>query len=111
MRVTNWVDVQFLDERAASVSTPPSRFFDWHLLYAMPDRVFGVMANYILLAGSIFASVAAPTEAGALGLAAAPSRGTGFGPLTVAPCRPPRAQLHSRARPRLPGCPALEESR
>ncbi|MBW3570547.1 MAG: TRAP transporter large permease subunit, partial [Gemmatimonadetes bacterium] len=29
-------------------------FFDWHLLYAMPDRVFGVMANYVLLAVPFF---------------------------------------------------------
>lgn len=28
--------------------------FDWHLLYAMPERVFGVMGNYILLAVPFF---------------------------------------------------------
>ncbi len=29
-------------------------YFDWHLLYAMPERVFGVMSNYILLAVPFF---------------------------------------------------------
>jgi tripartite ATP-independent transporter DctM subunit len=29
-------------------------FFDWHLLFAMPERLFGVMGNYILLAVPFF---------------------------------------------------------
>jgi tripartite ATP-independent transporter DctM subunit len=29
-------------------------YFDWHLLLAMPERVFGVMSNYILLAIPFF---------------------------------------------------------
>jgi tripartite ATP-independent transporter DctM subunit len=29
-------------------------FFDWHLLLALPDRTFGVMANYVLLAIPFF---------------------------------------------------------
>ncbi|HEV2147458.1 MAG TPA: TRAP transporter large permease subunit [Longimicrobiaceae bacterium] len=29
-------------------------YFDWHLLLAMPDRTFGVMSNYILLAVPYF---------------------------------------------------------
>ena len=29
-------------------------YFDWHLLLAMPDRTFGVMSNYILLAVPFF---------------------------------------------------------
>ncbi len=29
-------------------------FFDWHLLYAMSNRVFGIMSNYILLAVPFF---------------------------------------------------------
>ena len=29
-------------------------FFDWHLLYAVPERVFGIMSNYVLLAVPFF---------------------------------------------------------
>src|SRR5690606_23169525 len=29
-------------------------FFDWHLLYAMPDRIFDVMSNTLLLAVPFF---------------------------------------------------------
>ncbi len=29
-------------------------FFDWNLLYAFPERIFGVMSNYILLAVPFF---------------------------------------------------------
>jgi tripartite ATP-independent transporter DctM subunit len=29
-------------------------YFDWHLLYAFPERVFGVMSNYVLLAVPFF---------------------------------------------------------
>lgn len=29
-------------------------YFDWNLLYAMPERVFGVMSNYVLLAVPFF---------------------------------------------------------
>lgn len=29
-------------------------FFDWHLFYAFPERVFGTMSNYILLAVPFF---------------------------------------------------------
>ena len=29
-------------------------FFDWNLLFAMPDRTFGVMSNYVLLAVPFF---------------------------------------------------------
>jgi tripartite ATP-independent transporter DctM subunit len=29
-------------------------YFDWHLLFAMPERVFGVMGNYVLLAVPFF---------------------------------------------------------
>lgn len=29
-------------------------FFDWHLLFAMPERVFGIMSNYVLLAVPFF---------------------------------------------------------
>jgi len=29
-------------------------FFDWNLLYAMPDRTFGVMSNFVLLAVPFF---------------------------------------------------------
>jgi tripartite ATP-independent transporter DctM subunit len=29
-------------------------YFDWHLLYAFPERVFGVMSNYVLLAVPYF---------------------------------------------------------
>ncbi|MEM1096439.1 MAG: TRAP transporter large permease subunit, partial [Bacteroidota bacterium] len=29
-------------------------FFDWHLLLALPDRTFGIMANYVLLAVPFF---------------------------------------------------------
>jgi TRAP-type mannitol/chloroaromatic compound transport system permease large subunit len=28
--------------------------FDWHLLLAMPDRMFGMMSNYVLLAVPFF---------------------------------------------------------
>ncbi len=29
-------------------------YFDWNLLYAMPERIFGVMSNYVLLAVPFF---------------------------------------------------------
>ena len=29
-------------------------YFDWHLLYAFPERVFGVMSNYVLLSVPYF---------------------------------------------------------
>ena len=29
-------------------------FFSWNLLYAMPERIFGVMSNYVLLAVPFF---------------------------------------------------------
>jgi tripartite ATP-independent transporter DctM subunit len=29
-------------------------FFDWHLFYAMPERIFGIMGNYTLLAIPFF---------------------------------------------------------
>jgi tripartite ATP-independent transporter DctM subunit len=29
-------------------------FFDWHLLFAIPERVFGIMSNYVLLAVPFF---------------------------------------------------------
>jgi tripartite ATP-independent transporter DctM subunit len=29
-------------------------FFDWNLLFAMPERIFGVMSNYVLLAVPFF---------------------------------------------------------
>lgn len=29
-------------------------YFDWHLLYAFPERVFGIMSNYVLLAVPFF---------------------------------------------------------
>lgn len=29
-------------------------YFDWNLLYAMPERVFGIMSNYVLLAVPFF---------------------------------------------------------
>src|SRR5690606_42069868 len=29
-------------------------FFDWHLFYAMPERIFGIMGNYVLLAVPFF---------------------------------------------------------
>ena len=29
-------------------------FFDWHLFYAMPERIFGIMGNYVLLAIPFF---------------------------------------------------------
>ncbi len=29
-------------------------YFDWHLLFAIPERIFGVMANYVLLAVPFF---------------------------------------------------------
>src|SRR5690606_12871494 len=29
-------------------------YFDWHLFYAMPERIFGIMGNYVLLAIPFF---------------------------------------------------------
>jgi tripartite ATP-independent transporter DctM subunit len=29
-------------------------FFDWHLFYAMPERIYGIMGNYVLLAVPYF---------------------------------------------------------
>ena len=29
-------------------------YFDWHLLFALPERIFGIMSNYVLLAVPFF---------------------------------------------------------
>ncbi|HEX6135658.1 MAG TPA: TRAP transporter large permease subunit, partial [Longimicrobiales bacterium] len=29
-------------------------YFDWHLFFAMPERIFGIMGNYVLLAVPFF---------------------------------------------------------
>jgi tripartite ATP-independent transporter DctM subunit len=41
-------------------------YFDWHLLFALPERVFGIMSNYVLLAVPFFIYMGIVLERGRL---------------------------------------------
>ncbi len=55
--------------------------FDWHLLLAMPDRTFGVMSNYVLLAIPFFIFMGTILEKSRLAEDLLTTIGAVFGPL------------------------------
>ena len=56
-------------------------YFDWHLLFAMPDRIFGVMSNYVLLAVPFFIFMGIILEKAKLAEDLLTTIGKLFGPL------------------------------
>jgi tripartite ATP-independent transporter DctM subunit len=56
-------------------------FFEWHLLYALPDRVFGFMSNYVLLAVPFFIFMGTILEKSGLAEELLETIGTLFGPV------------------------------
>jgi tripartite ATP-independent transporter DctM subunit len=56
-------------------------YFDWHLLYALPDRVFGFMSNYVLLAVPFFIFMGTLLEKSGLAEDLLETIGTLFGPV------------------------------
>jgi tripartite ATP-independent transporter DctM subunit len=56
-------------------------YFDWHLLLAMPERIFGVMANYTLLAVPFFILMGSILERSGLAEDLLQTIGMLFGPL------------------------------
>lgn len=56
-------------------------FFDWHLLLAMPDRTFGVMSNYVLLAIPFFIFMGTILEKSRLAEDLLTTIGSLFGPM------------------------------
>lgn len=56
-------------------------FFDWHLLLAMPDRTFGIMSNYVLLAVPFFIFMGTMLEKSRLAEDLLKTIGLLFGPL------------------------------
>ena len=56
-------------------------YFDWHLLFAMPDRTFGVMSNYVLLAVPFFIFMGAMLERSRLAEDLLKTIGILFGPI------------------------------
>lgn len=56
-------------------------FFDWHLLLAMPDRTFGIMANYVLLAVPFFIFMGTMLEKSRLAEDLLKTIGLLFGPM------------------------------
>jgi len=56
-------------------------YFDWSLLYAFPERVFGVMSNYVLLAVPFFIFMGTMLERSRLAEDLLYTIGTLFGPL------------------------------
>jgi tripartite ATP-independent transporter DctM subunit len=56
-------------------------FFDWHLLFAMPERIYGVMANYVLLAVPFFIFMGSLLERSRLAEDLLTTIGRVFGPL------------------------------
>jgi len=55
--------------------------FDWHLLYAVPERVFGIMSNYVLLAVPFFIFMGVVLEKARLAEDLLTTIGKLFGPL------------------------------
>ena len=56
-------------------------YFDWALLYALPERTFGVMSNYILLAVPFFVFMGTMLEKSRLAEDLLRTIGILFGPL------------------------------
>ncbi|MGH7501926.1 MAG: TRAP transporter large permease [Longimicrobiales bacterium] len=56
-------------------------FFDWHLLFAIPERIFGVMSNYVLLAVPFFIFMGIVLEKAKLAEDLLTTIGKLFGPL------------------------------
>ena len=56
-------------------------YFDWHLFYAMPERIFGIMSNYVLLAVPFFIFMGVVLEKGRLAEDLLTTIGKLFGPL------------------------------
>jgi tripartite ATP-independent transporter DctM subunit len=56
-------------------------YFDWHLFYAMPERIFGIMANYVLLAVPFFIFMGIVLERARLAEDLLTTIGKLFGPL------------------------------
>jgi tripartite ATP-independent transporter DctM subunit len=56
-------------------------YFDWHLLLALPDRTFGIMANYVLLAVPFFIFMGTMLEKSRLAEDLLKTIGLLFGPL------------------------------
>ena len=56
-------------------------YFEWTLLYAMPDRIFGVMSNYVLLAVPFFIYMGTMLEKSKLAEDLLKTIGLLFGPL------------------------------
>ncbi|MGH7505781.1 MAG: TRAP transporter large permease [Longimicrobiales bacterium] len=56
-------------------------FFDWHLFYAMPERIFGIMSNYVLLAVPFFIFMGVVLEKAKLAEDLLTTIGALFGPL------------------------------
>ncbi len=55
--------------------------FEWHLLYAFPERIFGVMSNYVLLAVPFFIFMGTMLEKSKLAEDLLKTMGMLFGPL------------------------------
>ncbi|MCP4004855.1 MAG: TRAP transporter large permease subunit [bacterium] len=56
-------------------------YFDWNLLYALPERIFGIMSNYILLAVPFFIFMGTMLEKSKLAEDLLQTIGMLFGPL------------------------------
>ena len=55
--------------------------FDWHLLFAMPERIFGIMSNYVLLAVPFFVFMGTMLERSRLAEDLLRTLGVLFGPV------------------------------
>jgi tripartite ATP-independent transporter DctM subunit len=56
-------------------------YFDWHLFFALPERIFGIMSNYVLLAVPFFIYMGIVLEKGRLAEDLLTTIGKLFGPL------------------------------
>ena len=56
-------------------------YFDWNFLYALPERVFGIMSNYVLLAVPFFIFMGTMLEKSRLAEDLLKTIGMLFGPL------------------------------
>ncbi len=56
-------------------------YFDWHLLFALPERIFGIMSNYVLLAVPFFIFMGIVLERARLAEDLLTTIGKLFGPL------------------------------
>jgi len=56
-------------------------YFDWHLMFALPERIFGIMSNYVLLAVPFFIFMGIVLERAQLAEDLLTTIGKLFGPL------------------------------